>query len=140
MDNIVEVLKQKGISPSIQRVKILEFLRDHRIHPTTDMIYRALVQEVPTLSKTTVYNTLRLFVEKEILVGLSLFENEIRYEYNLEPHVHFRCKECGHIYDMDRDFDLYKDEIIDGHKVTEHHVNLKGICRDCLAKAAKAQK
>ena len=132
MESIVEILKQNKISPSIQRVRILEFLRDNRIHPTADMVYKGLVDEMPTLSKTTVYNTLKLFVEKQILVGLTLFENEVRYEYNIEPHIHFKCTKCGKIYDLDRSFDFYKDEIIDGHKVEEHHVNLKGICSNCL--------
>jgi len=132
MDNIIEILKKNDISPSMQRVKILEFLRNNRIHPTADMIYKGLIEEMPTLSKTTVYNTLKLFVEKRILVGLALFENEVRYEYDMEPHIHFKCTRCGKIYDFDRSYDLYKDETIDGHKVEEYHVNLKGICRDCL--------
>jgi Fe2+ or Zn2+ uptake regulation protein len=132
MESIIDVLKKNNISPSIQRVKILEFLRDNRIHPTADIIHKSLVAEMPTLSKTTVYNTLNLFLEKHVLVGLTLFENEVRYEYNMEPHIHFKCTKCGSIYDLDRSFDFYKDDIIDGHKVEEHHVNLKGICKNCL--------
>jgi len=132
MQNIIEVLKEHNIAPSMQRVKILEYLRDYKTHPTADMIYQALVNDIPTLSKTTVYNTLKTFTENGILVALSLFDNEVRYEYDTDPHVHFKCMKCNKIYDLNKTFDLYKNEFIDGHKVTEHYVNLKGVCKSCL--------
>ena len=115
----------------MQRVKILEYLRNYKTHPTADMIYQALVDEMPTLSKTTVYNTLRTLTEKGILVALSVFENEVRYEYDKEPHIHFKCTECGKIYDISKNCECLKNEEIEGHKVVEHHVNLKGICKNC---------
>jgi len=131
MIDFIELLREYGIPPSLQRIKILEYLHNFKTHPTADMIYQALLDEMPTLSKTTVYNTLKTFTEKGILVALSLFENEVRYEYNTDPHIHFKCVNCGKIYDLDKTYDLYKDDEIDGHKITEHHVNLKGICKSC---------
>lgn len=133
MKSIIEVLKEHDIAPSMQRVKILEYLKNYKIHPTADMIYQALVDEMPTLSKTTVYNTLKTFTENGILLALSLFENEVRYEYNKDPHIHFKCSKCSKIYDLDQAYDCYDNNIIDGHKITEHHVNLKGICKECLS-------
>ena len=132
MKSIIEVLKEHDIAPSMQRVKILEYLRNYKTHPTADMIYQALVDEMPTLSKTTVYNTLKAFTEKGILVALSLFENEVRYEYDTEPHVHFKCFKCKKIYDISKTFECLKNSEIEGHKVLEHHINLKGICKNCL--------
>ncbi|MDO9577036.1 MAG: transcriptional repressor [Candidatus Cloacimonadales bacterium] len=132
MKSIIEILKEHDIAPSMQRVKILEYLRNYKTHPTADMIYQALVDDIPTLSKTTVYNTLKTFTEKGILLALSLFENEVRYEYNKDPHIHFKCMKCNKIYDLNHSFDHYNDNLVDGHKILEHHVNLKGICKDCL--------
>jgi Fur family transcriptional regulator, peroxide stress response regulator len=132
MIDFVKILNEHEIAPSIQRVKILEYLRNYKTHPTADMIYQDLVKEIPTLSKTTVYNTLKAFSEKGILIQLSLFDNEIRYDFDTENHVHFKCNECGNIFDLDCCCDNYKDEMLNGHKITEHHVNLKGICSSCL--------
>ena len=132
MKSIIEVLKEYDIAPSMQRIKILEYLQNYKTHPTADMIYQGLSDEIPTLSKTTVYNTLKTFTEKGILVALSLFENEVRYEYNTDPHIHFKCIQCSKIYDLDKSYDLYNNDVIDGHKVTEHHVNLKGVCKECV--------
>ncbi len=135
MKNIIELLKENNIAPSMQRVKILEYLQNHKTHPTADMIYQALMDEMPTLSKTTVYNTLKTFTEKGILIAFTLFENEVRYEYNTDPHVHFKCIKCGRIYDISKTFECLRNEEIEGHKVLEHHINLKGICKNCLVKA-----
>ena len=131
MIDFKELLKEHGIAPSLQRIKILEFLEKNRIHPTADMIYKALVRGIPTLSKTTVYNTLKALTEKGVLVTLSLFENEVRYEFNTEPHIHFKCIKCGRIYDISESFECLKNKEIEGHKVLEHHINLKGICKNC---------
>lgn len=132
MKNIIELLKENNIAPSMQRVKILEYLQNNKTHPTAYMIYQALADEMPTLSKTTVYNTLKTFTERGILVAFTLFENEIRYEYDTEPHIHFKCTKCGKIYDLDNIFDHCTDDLINGHKIIEHYVNLKGICKSCL--------
>jgi len=132
MEGFKKILKEYGISPSLHRIKILEYLARHRTHPTADMIYRDLLKDIPTLSKTTVYNTLKAFTEKGILTALSVFETEIRYEYDTDPHIHFKCEKCGEIFDVTEAFACLNNEIIDGHKITEHHVNLKGICKKCL--------
>ncbi|HHE39087.1 MAG TPA: transcriptional repressor [Candidatus Cloacimonetes bacterium] len=134
MINFIEILKEHKIAPSLQRIKILEYLHNYKTHPTADMIYKALIDEIPTLSKTTVYNTLKTFVEKGILAELSLFENEVRYEYNTEPHIHFKCVNCGKIFDISASYECLKNKDVDGHKVLEHHVNLKGICKNCRKK------
>ena len=54
IENVGEYLKSHDIKPSYQRIKIFEYLVEHKNHPTVDMIYKALVDEIPTLSKTTV--------------------------------------------------------------------------------------
>ena len=67
IENRVEILKnelvKKDIRPSYHRIKVLEYLFDHEDHPTADEIYAVLHSQIPTLSKTTVYNTLNSFVE-----------------------------------------------------------------------------
>jgi Fe2+ or Zn2+ uptake regulation protein len=68
-------------------------------------------------------------------VELSLFENEVRYEYDKTPHIHFKCIKCGKIYDISESFECLKNKKIEGHKVSEHHINLKGICKNCLKNA-----
>lgn len=59
-----EYMLQYDIKPSVQRMAIMEYLMKNRVHPTADEIYGALYPMMPTLSKTTVYNTMRHFIRK----------------------------------------------------------------------------
>ena len=63
MRNIDIFLREKGINPSYQRKRIYEYLHQNPIHPTVNDIYWALIHDIPTLSKATVYNTMNLFSE-----------------------------------------------------------------------------
>jgi len=126
-----EYLSKHGIRPSYQRIKVFDYLIHNKNHPTVDMIYKELVNEIPTLSKTTVYNTLKLFNEKGIVIIINIEDNEARFDANMSNHGHFKCTKCGKIYD----FELSKNEFdfpnINNFSIQEQHVYLKGICPDC---------
>ena len=64
MKSTQQYLSVHGIKPSVQRIAIMEYLFKHHTHPTVDEIYTELLPQIPTLSKTTVYNTLKLFVQQ----------------------------------------------------------------------------
>ena len=63
-----------NIKPSVQRIAIMDYLLAHKTHPSIDEIYLALCKDIPTLSKTTVYNTLKLFVEHVAALMLQLMK------------------------------------------------------------------
>ena len=131
INNIGEYLKNNDIRPSFQRIKILEHLLKYRNHPTVDKIYRELVNEIPTLSKTTVYNTLKLFVKMNVTIIINIEDNEVRYDTNISKHGHFKCEKCGKIYDLTVDFESINLEEIKKFKIHEYHFYLKGICDKC---------
>ena len=62
MQETASILKDHGIRPSLQRVCVYRYLRGVKTHPTVDEIYSALLPEYPSLSRTTVYNTLELLI------------------------------------------------------------------------------
>lgn len=51
--DVVKRLQNHNIKPSVQRIAIMNYLIEHRTHPTVDEIYTALSPSIPTLSKTT---------------------------------------------------------------------------------------
>ena len=130
IDEIEKYLKDNGIKPSYQRIKILQYLMVNKNHPTVDMIYRELVNEIPTLSKTTVYNTLKLFVEKNITIIINIEDNETRYDADTSFHGHFKCKKCNRLYDIESK--LPELEGLDDFLIDEYHFYLKGICKNCM--------
>ena len=73
-NNAYELLVAHQVKPSLQRMALLDDLLQNRTHPTVDEVYTRLSPKIPTLSKTTVYNTLRLFAEKGVAQMLTLEE------------------------------------------------------------------
>ena len=126
----VNRLEKHGIKPSITRIKIFDYLLEHD-HPSVDEIYQALKLELPTLSKTTVYNVLNLFQEHHLVSTVALNPKELRYEINHQPHTHFQCVNCGEIYDLPYvpiDYQTIRQE---GFEFLDHSLVVKGICSKC---------
>lgn len=130
-EQLKDLLLNKGIKPSIQRLSVLRYIMEQMDHPSVEKIYQNLVNQIPTLSKTTVYNTLKQLTEKGIINALSIDEVQIKYDYPHAPHAHFLCTHCGIIYDIEMVTDLYGLQSIDGHQVMSAQINFKGICNNC---------
>ncbi len=129
IESIKKMLEEKGIEPSFQRIKIYQYLVEKKNHPTVNMIYKDLSKKIPTLSKTTVYNNLKLFEEKGMVVKINLYDHEVRFDADTSLHGHFKCKKCGNIYDFKIN------EIITDLKrviIDEKRVIYTGICQKCL--------
>lgn len=129
-----ERLLEHHIKPSMQRIAIMEYLEEHRTHPSVDDIYTALSPSMPTLSKTTVYNTLKLFSEQGAALMLTIDERNVNFDADTSPHAHFLCRQCGHIYDLPDPSSVKRVESLKmgGHQISEVHYYYKGICANCL--------
>jgi Fur family peroxide stress response transcriptional regulator len=138
-DEAYKRLAEHGVRPSVQRMAIMEFLLENPIHPTVDDVYQGLCHEIPTLSKTTVYSTLRLFSEHNAAQMLTIDDHRVCYDGNTEPHVHFFCKRCGKVYDLfDETAPRVKGmKVVDGNIVEEEQLYYRGICKECAAKEEK---
>ena len=136
MDNhqIETLLKLHNIRPSQHRMQLYKYLLAHRTHPNVEMIYRDLVREIPTLSKTTLYNILSLFVERGIVSLLTIEETETRYDVDISMHGHLKCKDCGRIYDIILPLNSLEIKNFDGFEIKECQVYFKGRCPLCSRK------
>ena len=133
----IQLLNEKDISPSVQRIRVLEYLQNSKNHPTVDDIYIDLVKEIPTLSKTTVYNILKLFVEKNVARTIRVSNNEARYDGDTSVHGHFKCDRCGSIYDFNVNMEELKLTGLDKFKIDDYHIYLNGVCENCNAESKK---
>ena len=127
-----------GIKPSVQRVEIMNYLMTHFTHPTVEEVYNALCPVIQTLSRTTVYNTLRLFSERGAALMITIDEHRVCYDGDTHPHVHFYCKECGKVLDfMDESAPAMTGTLkIEGNLVDEKQLYYKGVCAECLSRKA----
>ena len=90
-----EELIKAGIRPSVQRLAIFEYVRQSCEHPTAEVVYEALCDELGSLSLTTVYNTLKLFVDAGLISMLTIDDTFRCFDGNRCCHAHFRCDRCG---------------------------------------------
>ena len=134
MNNAFATLSRYSIKPSPQRMAIMTYLLEHKTHPTIEEIYKSLSPDMPTLSKTTIYNTLKLFVENGAASMLTINEKTTCYDYDTSPHAHFICKKCNKVTDL---FYGVENMIpsrleIEGNRIVDMQVYYRGICKDCL--------
>jgi Fe2+ or Zn2+ uptake regulation protein len=132
--DIKKHLGDHGVKASLPRVKIYEYLNTHRSHPTVDEIYNALSDELITLSKTTVYNTLDLFVKHHLAVQVLIEDNEARYDADTSHHGHFKCTTCETVYDFNYDLSSADIPSLEGFKLVDYHTYIRGICNKCQEK------
>lgn len=134
--NVYEYLLSFNIKPSVQRIAIMDYLLKHKTHPCIDEIYLALCKDIPTLSKTTVYNTLKLFIEHGAARMLTIDERNACFDGDLSTHAHFQCKVCGKIYDIPIQEEEKKAGTLadNGFTIDEIHHYYKGICPECQTK------
>ena len=137
MDKYLKILKEKNIKITPQRLIVLKYLGEHCTHPTTDKIYSDLKTNNPSLSKTTVYNTLEILEKNDIIQSLTISGSEHRYDFKQGMHHHFLCKNCGRIVDIDIECPNLGKILESGHKVEEVHGYFKGICENCIKKEKK---
>jgi Fur family peroxide stress response transcriptional regulator len=129
---IAGMLRARGLKSSHQRIKVIEYLSRNFCHPTADMVLNGLSKELPTLSKSTVYKTLNALVAEGLLREITIDENEVRYEYNLIDHGHFKCLRCGNIFDFNIDIGAAPVSGLEGFRVTDKNVYFKGLCPKCI--------
>jgi Fur family ferric uptake transcriptional regulator/Fur family peroxide stress response transcriptional regulator len=132
-----EYLLRHDIKPSVQRLAIMNYLDAHRTHPTADEIFNDLSSSIPTLSKTTVYNTLRLFALQGVIQSITIDEKNEHFDADTSVHAHFLCKSCGKIYDAFIKSKRCPGEAElkeEGHKIDEVYIYYRGICKACKEK------
>ena len=124
-----------GIRPSVQRLAIYEYVKNNPVHPTADVVYAALRDELGSLSLTTVYNTLKLFVDAGLVQMLTIDDTLRCFDGDTTLHAHFRCDNCGKIVDLKiKNEFLSMVDGLGGFEVKEAQLYLKGLCPLCSSK------
>ena len=126
-------LRSFGLRPSYQRIRIYDYLLTHRTHPTIDMIFQDLVKEIPGLSRTTIYSTLKSLTAAGAAQAITIEDHEIRYDADTSVHGHLKCVGCGIILDLHGVIPL--DDLLalvpDGAQVDSLHLYVHGRCAAC---------
>ena len=128
--NFIDKLREAGLRPTKQRVKICEVLfnRDKTFHFTINDLSKKISEELnEKISLATVYNTVQAFKEKKYLKEISINSNKSYFDTNISEHHHFFDEDVNELIDCDEnDIDLIKvKKNIPGKKIKSVEVLVK---------------
>ena len=95
-----QILEQRGIRPTSQRLKLAEILLTTPRHLTAEQILATLRESSGHVSKATVYNTLNLFVEQGLAREIHADPERCVYDSTMAPHHHFQNVDTGEMIDI----------------------------------------
>ena len=100
MNDVSHILETHGIRPTQQRIRVAQVLLATPVHMTADQLLVALKQSTSRVSKATVYNTLKLFVDHGLARQIHLDPDRCVYDSTMAPHHHFQNVETGEMLDI----------------------------------------
>ena len=126
-------MTEKQTRNTNQKLKILEYLKSVKTHPTADIVYEAVRKDLPAISLGTVYRNLnQLAADGKIL--MFKIGNESHFDGDICSHQHCVCTECGKIIDcFQKEINQYAMKKIDVKGFTPACVTIifKGLCEEC---------
>jgi Fur family ferric uptake transcriptional regulator len=131
-----DYLRSQGLRLTGQRQLIAAAFFNTKGHISTEELYRKVQRKSAAIGLTTVYRTLKLLTDaglaavKNFKDGLARFETTCRTDH----HDHLVCIGCGKIIEfMNNNIEAMQREVADEHgfSVTDHTLDIYGICRDC---------
>ena len=103
-------------------------------HPTATEVYGRVHEINPKVSRATVFRVLSGFAANGKALELRLAGQETRYDFNVAPHAHARCKVCGRLWDVQAiglPMEGLRAESCDGFTVEGYVVEFFGCCKEC---------
>ena len=121
-----------------KRNAILAYLQSKVTHPSAEVIYSDLKQEIPDLSMATVYRNLTKFRQEGLVQCVATVKGVERYDANTHPHVHFICRHCDAVIDL-HEMQIPPQLIsqaadLTGGSIDACSLSFTGLCRDCINK------
>jgi Fe2+ or Zn2+ uptake regulation protein len=117
----------------------MEYLTSTSGHPTTDELGRALKDKGISLPPATLYQNLDVLTAHGLLVRFKTQDGQARYDAKLTRHHHLICRSCNRVLDIRLETPLsamdMRDDMtgtpVDGWRIDDATVELKGICPNC---------
>lgn len=137
-----ELLKKYGLKVTTQRVVILEVLSNRPDeHLTVEEIYDCVKNKYPEIGLATVYRTIQMLSEINLIDKLNLDDGYVRYEIGKQEencghhHHHLICIDCGQVF-------TFQDDLLENlenqiqktmnFQIVDHEVKLYGHCSNCI--------
>ncbi len=120
---------------TLQKSIVSEVFDSMTNHPSAGMVYDAVHERYPSISRATVYRILAEAAEEGTIRRLKLRDASDRYDLTLKEHHHITCKSCGHVADITVELDDNSLSSLakagEGFSIEECHVEFFGLCEKC---------
>jgi Fur family transcriptional regulator, ferric uptake regulator len=136
--DLAELLRRRGVRPTRQRLAVLEELADEPNDATAQELWRRLRERTgSSLGLATVYRTLAVLRDNDVIDALSHHGSELCYRLCAQTHHHHLvCVSCHRVIEIDEcELDGWIDRVASrsGFAATEHRLEIEGLCSDCRA-------
>ena len=139
MEKLKERIKDKKYKLTNQRQTILQaFINADENHLSAEDVYQLVKKVAPEIGLATIYRTLDLFTELDLVKRLDFGDGRNRYELNDEEFAHFHhhliCVKCGHVAEFEDDMLETLESIIANKlnfKTIDHQLKVYGYCGNC---------
>lgn len=131
---VTALLREKGFKVTPQRLAIYSVLAATKSHPSAEMIFHQLQPLYPTMSLATVYKTIEILQEIDLVQRLNVGEDSFRYDANTISHAHIRCSECNRVDDLDSvDYADFVNFVAKqtAYQITGQQFYFFGVCPQC---------
>jgi Fe2+ or Zn2+ uptake regulation protein len=134
---LAELLRDRGLRATSQRVVMHRLLRDHNRHLSAEELLSEAGERLPGISLPTVYATLELFEQLGIVRRVNGGGSTLLWDTRADAHHHMICRNCGRIEDMDTPLDLERarrSAARAGFQPDRAEVVVSGLCAECARK------
>jgi len=131
-----EYLRRRGMRRTPERELILQEIFAIHEHFNVDELYLRLRSKGFKVSKASIYRSLRLFIDCDLVREADFRDGQWHYEhiYGHGHHAHLRCLSCGEVVEFeDPSLNLLETHLAQmfQYRVVCHHLEVKGYCRSC---------
>jgi Fur family ferric uptake transcriptional regulator len=129
MGNLLKTCLDKGIKLTKQRKEIVRVIEESADHPDVDMIYQRVITTDKNISIATVYRTIAILEQANIIERLDVANGRARYEVVKDHHDHLIDIDSEDIYEFySEDLEKLKIKIAKdlGFDLVHHRLELYG--------------
>ena len=137
-----QTLQDLGYRLTPQRTLVWDVLRQSQDHLGADEICLRVQKDFPHVNISTVYRTLELLVELDLVRETHLGPNRRYYEVEEgEPHHHLVCTDCGSVMHLDhQQTGSFRSLLSKEKEFAVREVSVFGSCNQCLPRQSTTAK